>query len=388
MPTVFRLAVEAGPHDRSFCPVSVELPVDYSKNRGLLLKDAKSGKTIPSQVSPHGQGITLSWLVTGLKSGETRHLTAKPVPNASHKPTVTVEDNPGDSVVNVSIFGKPFTAYHYGERWARPFLYPVIGPGGARVTRSWPVSSQVKGEKRDHPHHKSIWVAYGACGPAKVDNWSELPGHGRQRHIRFLKKESGAVFGEIVAKNDWCTNRGRKQFEETRAMRFYALPGGTRLFDLAVTFRMTEGPITFYDTKEGGLVSVRVASSMDVPRTGRIENAYGGINEAETWGKNAPWCDYSGVVDGVHAGIAIMDHETNPRYPTGWHVRDYGLMTANCFAWKHYRPHARMKGDMTFGNGSRTMWRYRLLIHPGDAARGKVKDRFMDFIASPRVALA
>ena len=73
-----------------------------------------------------------------------------------------------------------------------------------------------------------------------------------------------------------------------------------RLFDIAVTFRMTEGPITFYDTKEGGLVSVRVASSMDVPRTGRIENGYGGINEAETWGKNAPWCDYSGLADGEH----------------------------------------------------------------------------------------
>ena len=35
----------------------------------------------------------------------------------------------------------------------------------------------------------------------------------------------------------------RKQFEEVRAMRFYALPGGDRLFDVNVTFRMTEGPI-------------------------------------------------------------------------------------------------------------------------------------------------
>lgn len=388
MTTVFRLTVDAGPHDRAYCPVSIDLPLNYDKNTGVLLTDAKSGKTIPCQVTPHRNGATLTWLATGLKAGETRKLTAKPVVGAPAAPAVRIEDNPDDAVVTVSVFGKPFTAYNYGRKWVRPFLYPVIGPGGAQVTRNWPMSDHVEDEQRDHPHHKSIWVAYGECGAGKVDNWAELPGHGWQRHVRFLKKESGPVFGQIVAKNDWCTHAERKQFEEIRDMRFYALPGGARLFDIAVTFRMTEGPITFYDTKEGGLVSVRVASSMDVPRTGRIENGYGGINEAETWGKNAPWCDYSGLADGVHVGIAIMDHETNPRYPTGWHVRDYGLMTANCFAWKHYHPEAGMKGDMTFGKGSRTTWRYRLLIHPGDAARGKVKDRFMDFVAPPRVAVA
>ena len=109
----------------------------------------------------------------------------------------------------------------------------------------------------------------------------------------------------------------------------------------------------FRDTKEGGLVSVRVASSMDVRNGGAIRNGYGGTNEEETWGKHAPWCDYSGMVDGKHVGVAIMDHETNPRYPTQWHVRDYGLMTANCFAWKHYCPEARRKGgyDVQEGGG-------------------------------------
>jgi methane monooxygenase PmoA-like len=382
-----KLTVSSGEHSRSGCPVSVDIPWSYSDCKAAELQDAKSKKSIPCQVAKSAKGIALTWLAKGLKAGETQTLIAKGLKEDTSKKTVLVEDRAADSEVDVTIGGSLFTTYHYGRKWVRPFLYPVIGPDGVEVTRSWPVSDKVKGETNDHPHHKSIWVAYGECGSGKVDNWAEEPGHGWQRHVKFLKKVSGPVYGQIVAKNDWCTNKERKQFEETRDMRFYALPGGLRLFDVSVTFRMTEGPMTFHDTKEGGLISVRVATSMDVPRTGHIENGYGGINEDETWGKSAPWCDYSGMVDGKHVGIGIMDHETNPRYPTGWHVRDYGLMTANCFAWQYYRPEAKVKGDMSFNKGSKTTWKYRLCVHRGDASKGKVGDRFHDFIAPPKVSV-
>jgi hypothetical protein len=150
---------------------------------------------------------------------------------------------------------------------------------------------------------------------------------------------------------------------------------------------MTERRVVFRDTKEGGLLSIRVATELDVPRTGKITNGYGGIDEDETWGKSAPWCDYSGEVDGTKVGIAVLDHETNPRYPTGWHVRNYGLMTANCFAWSYYRPEAKVKGNMEFAKGSTSTWRYRLYIHKGDAKQGRVAERFMDFIAPPKVTV-
>jgi len=287
--------------------------------------------------------------------------------------------------VNVHILGQIFTAYHYGQQWVRPFLYPVIGPSGVQVTRNWPLRTDVKGEHRDHVHHKSIWVAYGDC--SGVDNWLEEPGHGWQYHRRFSRLESGPVFGCLVAQNDWCRADGRKQFEEERVLRFFALPGGLRLFDLEVNFRMTQGPVTFRDTKEGGLVSVRVASAMDVRNGGRIENGFGGIDEGETWGKPAPWCDYSGVVNGTHVGIAVFDHADNPRYPTKWHVRNYGLMTANCFAWSHYNPGAGLRGDMTFKKGQKTTWKYRLYVHRDDARRGRVSERYLDYFSPPAVVV-
>ena len=380
-----KLTVHAGEHDRRDCPVTACLPWSYAEARSAELQDAKTKKVIPCQVEGRRTGLALTWLAKGLKASERQNLVVKALEKAEAVPAVLLTDRKDPSRVDVDIHGKPFTSYHYGTQWVRPFLFPVLGPGDAQVTRSWPITDALPGEKTDHVHHRSIWVAYGECG--KVDNWSEEKGHGWQRHRSFLKKMSGPVFGQITAKNDWCTNAGRKQFEETRDMRFYALPGGARLLDVAVTFRMSEREVTFRDTKEGGLISVRVASSMDVPVGGKIENAYGGINEAETWGKSAPWCDYSGMVGRNHVGIAIMDHETNPRYPTGWHVRDYGLMTANCFAWRYYRPETKRRGDMTFPKGSATTWRYRLYVHRGDAHAGRVGARFMDFISPPRVTL-
>jgi len=387
VPRKFSVMVSAGEHERTFCPVSIALPDGYEGVDSVDLADDASGAVIPSQVHKIAGVPTLTWLVDGLKAGASRKLVVSPAKASPCKGGVVLSDDRAEGKVDVLIGGRLFTSYHYGRQWVRPFLYPVKGPQGVQVTRNWPVVEGVAGEHTDHKHHKSIWVAYGECGKTKVDNWAEEEGHGWQRHRRFSALTSGPVFGRIAATNDWCTHAEKKQFEEAREICFYALPGGTRLFDITVTFRMTEGPITFYDTKEGGLVAVRVASSMDVRNGGRIENGYGGVNEAETWGKSAPWCDYSGVVEGRHVGIAIMDYETNPRYPTGWHVRDYGLMTANCFAWQHYRPEAKVRGDMTFAKGQRTAWRYRLYIHRGDARNGRVKDRFLDFVAPPKTAL-
>jgi hypothetical protein len=375
-----KLNVHAGNHARNTTLVQADLP--WTNVAAVSLRDAKTGKRIPCQVEKTRNGIRLVWFASNLKAGDTQRLIAEP--SDSQDVAVEVSDAPDGSKVEVRVAGKPFTAYNYGDRWVRPFLFPVIGPYDTQVTRSWPMVD-LGNEAKDHPHHKSIWVAYGECD--KVDNWSEEPGHGYQVHDRFLAKTSGPVYGRIAARIHWLTSKRKKQFEETRDMRFYALPGGERLIDIGVSFKMTEGPVTFRDTKEGGLVSVRVASAMEVPNGGCIENAYGGINEDETWGKKAPWCDYSGWVNGKHVGIAIMDNPDNPRYPTGWHVRNYGLMTANCFAWKYYRPEKKEKGDMPFPKGSTTEWRYRLLIHKGDAHKGKVKDRFIDYIAPPTITV-
>lgn len=379
------LTVEAGAHTRMMCPVRSALPWQAGPEQTVALEDADTGRPVPCQIDSEGHQPALAWVVSGLRAGAVRRYRARLARAKPVRARVALADVAEDHRVEVRIGGSLFTAYHYGREWVRPFLHPLRGPSGARMTRGWPIEDACQGDDRDHPHHKSLWVAHGECG--KVDNWSEEPGHGWQRHRHFTDLVSGPVFGRIVGQNDWCTHRERKQFEEIRDMTFYATPPGVRLFDVAVTFRMTEGSVTFKDTKEGGLLSVRVASALDVRHGGRIENAWGGINEAETWGKAAPWCDYSGRVDGVHAGVAVMDHPANPRFPTGWHVRDYGLMTANCFASAQYRPDAGEQGDMLFPKESIRQWRYRVLVHRGGAAQGRVAGHYLNFAFPPTITV-
>ena len=121
---------------------------------------------------------------------------------------------------------------------------------------------------------------------------------------------------------------------------------------------------------------------------GTITNSYGGLNEDETWGKRAHWCDYSGTIDGVHAGIAILDHPRNLGHPVYWHVRNYGLMTANPFGVSHFEPESGKRGDWVMPAQSDVTFRYRLYVHAGDAARGRVREAYHDYVNPPHCSVA
>ena len=54
-------------------------------------------------------------------------------------------------------------------------------------------------------------------------------------------------------------------------------------------------------------------------------NAEGATGEKNDWGKRSNWMDYYGEVDGEKVGVAILDNPDNPRHPTYWHARAYGL---------------------------------------------------------------
>src|SRR3954468_6063006 len=68
--------------------------------------------------------------------------------------------------VAIKIDGKLFTEY-WTKAGHEPSLYPVIGPTGKPVTRSFPFTPP--GETNDHPHHQSLWMTHGMVND--VDFW-------------------------------------------------------------------------------------------------------------------------------------------------------------------------------------------------------------------------
>lgn len=372
-----KISVYAGNHARMNCPVSILIPEKFDE--AVLLDEG--GSEIPLQLESGEDGTLISFIVASLDAEQSEILTLKSGENS--KGNGAVELVPREDAIDVKISGEHFTTYvHGGEDFVRPYLFPVLAPSGVKVTRSYPMK-EVEGESTDHRHHRSIWVAFGEVN--EVDNWSEGEGHGGTVHKDFTEQTSGPVFAKIGTKNDWVSSEGKKVMEEWSSFKFYNIQDVGHVIDVEVKLVATEGDVFFGDTKEGGIISVRMASSIDVPRGGTIENSFGGINEGETWGKKAHWCDYYGPTEGKVAGIAVMDHPSNLRHPTNWHVRNYGLMTANCFGLSYFYNDKSIRGDYTLKGGEELVFNYRLYIHDGSTSEADVGTKYHDYINPPEI---
>jgi len=374
------IVVEAGEHPRENCPVSFEIPGGLKEKEGNgILLNKEGGKGLPCQWETQKGKTKVTFLLNALAKGESTTLELLPDEQPDVEP---LELDQAEDKIGIRVRGQDFSAYNYGGELARPFLHPILSPNGKLLVREL-LENEPGAE---HPHHRGIWVAHGDVNG--VDNWSELEGHGCTVHREFRQQASGAVYGVISTANDWVSKERKKIMEEDRTMVFYNLPD-CRMIDFSITFRATEGKVTFGDTKEGGILSLRVAISMNADKDGKLENSYGAINESEVWGKRAAWCDYSGPVEGEKWGIVVYEHPFNPLYPTYWHARGYGLMTANYFGVSHFLgERANKKGDMSVEKGSEVNFSYRVYIHRGNAQEGKVKERYHGYINPPRVEIS
>lgn len=292
-------------------------------------------------------------------------------------PGVELVETP--DVIRVTLDGSPFTEYHF-RGVSRPFLYPLLDSGGRHMTRRWP-QEESAGEEHDHPHHRSFWYSHGDVNGA--DLWSEGEKAGRTVHQSFLRKESGREVGVLATRNEWRGKDGNLLGHDERTYRFYRPKGAERVIDFEVTIHASAGELTLGDTKEGTF-AIRVAESMRVKGpgnkagAGHLVNAQG-LMDGAVWGKRSEWADYSGPVNGTVSGIAILDSPSNPRHPTWWHARDYGLFAANPFGIHDFEKKEKGAGDLKIPAGKSLTFRYRVILHPGDAKAADVAGRFSEY---------
>jgi hypothetical protein len=287
--------------------------------------------------------------------------------------------------LRVEVDGKLFTEYHY-QNTSRPFLYPVLGPGGAPMSRNWPMK-EVPGEERDHPHHRSLWWAHGAVNG--VDFWSESDKAGRTVHEKFLERRSSPDQGLIKSLNRLVAKDGKVVGTVEFTITIQRHPDGPTL-DWQTTVRASDGEIKFGDTKEGTM-AIRLNESLRLKPNkenagkpgGHIVNS-NGVRDDATWGKQATWVDYYGPVEGRTVGVAIFDHPGNPRHPTWWHVRDYGLFAANPFGIHDFEKKPAGAGDLVVPAGQSVTFRYRFVFHTGDEREGRVAGRFQEYVTTAR----
>lgn len=367
------IVVSAPNRDYAETPVSVVLTPPHGFRSVTLY--GPNGVVVPCQHQEVDGKIKLMWIIDPLRKGTSRTYRAEistirsDVRLAGRDVVVRREGK----TVNVSIDGKPFTTLRYADG-PKPYFYPVIGPTGDPVTRSYPME-QVDGETKDHPHHRSWWFTFGNVNG--IDFWAEKPTAGRIFQTKLELQESGPVMGRIRTLNDWVASDGKTVCSDTREVRIYRTSSG-RLMDFDITIHAPNGPVTFGDTKEG-MMGFRVASSMDVDRgKGHIVNSRG-RKDGDTWGMPAEWVDYYGPVNEKTVGIAVMDHPASFRHPTHWHVRTYGLFAANPFGLSDFPNGKGKDGSHTVPKGGEMRFRYRIYIHGGtteDAGVALVADGY------------
>jgi hypothetical protein len=308
----------------------------------------------------------------------------------------------GDGKIRIEIQGELFTEYCFSDRlhpWVAPakgpdnesvlrtnypqhvYFFPLLGPGGTRMNRNWPMT-ETAGEERDHPHHRSLWYSHGAVDG--VDFWAETPKAGKIVHDRFLEVKGGPKVGVIRSANKWIAPNGEVKLTDERTFRVYARPNRERLFDYEITLQApAHKDVVLGDTKEGSMAirvheEMRLTHGRNKPGKGRIVLSTG-VQDAQTWGKRAEWCDYYGPVDGKIVGVAIFDHPGNPKHPTWWHVRDYGLFAANPFGVHDFEKKPAGTGDIRIPAGQSITFRYRFYLHEGDTTQAKVADRYKEY---------
>jgi sugar phosphate isomerase/epimerase len=298
--------------------------------------------------------------------------------SASGQGGVKIDDV--DNKLRITINGKLFTEYNYRDV-PRPFFYPVIGPTGALVVRNWPMKDINPDEAKDHVHHKSLWFTHGEINGQ--DFWGEGSSRsGNIVHDKFLKVSSGQDMGEIVSTNKYVAKDGKIVCTDTRTHKFYNTANG-QIMDFEITIHASNGQVTLGDTKEGSM-AIRLAPTMRLEGKvgkGHIINSAGDI-DGKTWGKRAEWCDYYGPVDGQIVGVAIFDHPDNPRHPTWWHVRDYGLFAANPFGVHYFENKPAGTGDLVIPAGESLTFKYRFYFHKGDEKQGKVAQQYSEYAAT------
>jgi hypothetical protein len=299
----------------------------------------------------------------------------------------------GKDKISVEIDGKPFTDFYIGPQAAKPYLHPLRTADGKVVTRGFPMVADIPGEAHDHPHHRGLWFTHGDVNG--YDFWANEEsqpgvGKGKGRVVleRVDKLAPGKKSGTISAGFAWKIPSGETLLLESRKMTFYSDPQ-LRTIDFDITLSPQQ-ELKFGDTKEG-MFAMRLAAPLEEAqpkdivepkRTGKMVNAQNKQGEKNVWGKRSEWLDYSGRIDGAVVGVAVFDHPSNPRYPTYWHARAYGLLAANIFGLHDFERDPSRDGSLSIRPGQPLRFRYRVIVHPGDVYAAGIHDAYESWAAT------
>jgi hypothetical protein len=269
------------------------------------------------------------------------------------------------------------------ERYGRSaHLHPVFSPSGAVVTDELPP---------DHYHQSGIFLAYTRTRfeGRDVDFWNLAGGKGRVRFKSLKVLASGSVFGEFQTEHEHVdltttgdpseigrTSGGKVALLEDWNVRLWpGLDPSYWVMDIASSQRCaTDSPLVLPEYHYGGM-AIRAAREWT---PGKVTFLTSEGDERIKGNHTRPkWCDIRGQVEGKPAGIALMTHPANFRFPEPLRIHP-------TMPYMVYTP--QVLGAFEIKPGQPHQVQYRFVIHDG-ALSPQTLDRLWQDFAEPLQAV-
>jgi hypothetical protein len=266
--------------------------------------------------------------------------------------------------------GGPLWRFNYDPGLDTPYFHPLNTTDGRTLTWDRPP---------DHVWHHGLWFSWKFING--VNYWEIDPKTGRpagRASLTSVEVETGnGPEAEIVMELAYRpAGEEAAVLTERRTIEVSAPdPDGAYSLDWTCDFRAVRevvldrtpipgepggqswGGYAGLSLRLAGNLAERVAMTSDGPvsEAGWREDRYRGRHGA---------LGYSAMIEGKAAGVAILDHPSNPRSPTPWYVIRSAEMSFFSPALLCFEP-------MTLRPGEGLTLRYRVIVHPGrwDAAR-------------------
>ena len=227
----------------------------------------------------------------------------------------------------------------------RPYLHPVMDPSGEVVV--------TEDRPADHVWQHGIFTGLHAV--AGMDFWTEKQGQIHFEELADIEQELDYV--GWTARAAWRDGAGKDVLREEQQIRVYR-PESTNVYLIDFTWRLqaVEGPVTVGRHDYGGF-SARPVFSAE-----RTHLNSEGKQGADTANVRASWCSTAHVFpNGGPFGLAIMDHPSNPGYPSFWRVDGQGFIN----------PSPSLAGDWSIPAAAPVVRHYRVAVFRGlgDAAQ-------------------
>ncbi|MGF1578497.1 MAG: PmoA family protein [Gemmataceae bacterium] len=264
-------------------------------------------------------------------------------------PKVQIVPQP-DEKVSFQVDGQEKLAWNFPKSSPRPFLFPVLGPSGRPLTRMGHPAAP------NHDHHRSIWIGHRSIGD--LNFWEERGGAQQIRQEQWIHYQDGEDEAGMAIRLGWFDGHNAKVLGQDLTLVYRPLPENEGWFEIQSTFT-TSLPRLAIGQTNFGFFGLRVAASLSAHfGNGRLTDDQHRTGERAIFSQQARWMDYSGPIVGTREeGITWFDHPENPNYPSSWHVRDDGWMSAA----------SNFRAGSILRRGQTLRLRYGFYVHTGVA---------------------